>query len=560
SDYEDIDPRYGTLADWDNLVAELHRRDMKLMMDLVVNHTSDEHVWFKESRASKTNPKSDWYIWRPPKYDADRNRLPPNNWRSHFQGSVWEWDETREEYYLHLYAAAQPDLNWENPDVRNAVWKMMRFWMDRGTDGFRMDVINLISKVPGLPDAPIVDPTQPYQQGKVFYVDGPRVHEFLKEMNREVLSKYPNRITVGEAPYTRDMHALAAYVLPSSEPGMGGRGELDMMFHFELTDIDAEGRDRANMHKPRKWKLSELKEVVGRWQGFKREKGFWNSVYLENHDNPRSVSRFGNEDYSTSGSSPNSLWRALSAKMLAMMQISLSGTLYVYQGEEIGMRNVPGKWSLEDYKDVAAKNFYSKVLKERMEQTGMSENEVDMADVLTSFQKKSRDNGRTPVQWDESLNAGFSSGEPWIRVNDDYTEWNVARQVAEGANSVLGFWKEAIRVRKMHDVLVYGDFELIDETNEKVFAFWRRLDIADWERARTALVLLNFTDEVTKIRFPIPDTVGRWALEHARLVLANYRSDESSGETSSVVLESEEGGGHYANVRLEGYEGRIYVM
>ncbi|KAL5504797.1 hypothetical protein ACEPAH_7460 [Sanghuangporus vaninii] len=522
SDYRDIDQRYGTLDDWDRLIRGIHDRGLKLMMDLVVNHTSDEHEWFKESRSSRTNPKRSWYIWRPPKYDEQGNRRPPNNWKSIFQGSAWEWDENTQEYYLHLYVPGQPDLNWENSEVRNAVWDLMCFWLDRGIDGFRMDVINLISKVPGLPDAPIVNPREEYQPAPMYYANGPRVHEYLKEMNKEVLSKYDKLITVGEAPFTHDMRALAEYVLPNNQ-------ELNMIFQFELMDVDSSGTTRDNPLVPREWKLTEFKEVVSRWQTYLRGEGFWNSVFIQNHDHARAVSRFGND-------SPR--WRAASAKMLAMLEVAQTGTLYIYQGEEIGMANVPRSWPIEEYKDVATINYYNRIRDERIAD-GKGE-DPDMSDVLSGIQKKARDHARTPMQWDGSKNAGFSNSVPWMRVNDDYLSWNVASQIDDN-DSLLSFWKKLLKIRKENDVLVYGDFELIDEPNESVFAFKRTLD------SQIAIAVLNFTTK--DVEFAIPKVADRSSTEQLRLLVSNNKPELSESE----ILTGN-------TLRLSGYEGRIYVL
>ncbi|TDL15364.1 glycoside hydrolase family 13 protein [Rickenella mellea] len=509
SDYRDIDPRYGTLDDWDMLVKGLHERGMKIMMDLVVNHTSDEHEWFRASRSSKSSSKRDWYIWRPARYDPDGTRRPPNNWKSIFEGSAWTWDSETQEYYLHLFLPGQPDLNWENPDVREAIFEMMRFWLDRGTDGFRMDVINLISKVPGFPDAPICSPNEEYQLSPIYWANGPRVHEFVKEMNRKVLSKY-ECITVGEAPFTDDMEVLAAYVLPINE-------ELNMVFHFELMQLDIPPDINGPPLVPRKWKLTELKDVVEKWQNFMREEGYWNSVYIDNHDQPRSVSRFGDD-------SP--AWRARSAKMLAILHITQSGTLFVYQGQEIGMANVPRSWGIEEYKDVQTQNFWDEAMKPRP-QNG------DTSDLMDGIQKKARDNSRTPMQWNGTANAGFTSGTPWMRVNDDYTEWNLQSQIND-PESVWSFWHEALQFRKEHDVFIYGNFEIVDASNEKTFAFIRCLgDIA-------ALIVLNFTDQ--SCQFTMDDE----RLRGARLVLSNY--DRRGGPAFD------------GSVGLQGYEGVVYVM
>ncbi|KIJ60143.1 glycoside hydrolase family 13 protein [Hydnomerulius pinastri MD-312] len=430
SDYRDIDPQYGTLEDWDNLLKGVHERGMKLMMDLVVNHTSDEHQWFLQSKASKDDPKRDWYIWRPPKH-VNGTRLPPNNWKSVFQGSAWEYDEKTGEYYLHLYVTGQPDLNWDNPVVRDAVWDVMRFWIDRGCDGFRMDVINIISKTDGLPDAPVVDHSQYYQPASMYFANGPRVHEYIKQMHAEVLSHH-DLITVGETPFTHEASELAAYVLPQNK-------ELNMVFHFELMDLDSP--DESPLVK-KAWKLAELKDVIRRWQQYRRDEGFWNAVFIENHDHSRSVSRFGNDSKE---------WRAISAKMLSILEVTQTGTLYVYQGQELGLKNFPRSWGIEEYKDVASQNYWNLVKEQRRKAQGKED--VDMSDILDNFQQKARDHARTPMQWDSSPNGGFTKGTPWMRVNDDYNEWNAALQLGD-EESVHAFWKRAIGVRKQHDVLV----------------------------------------------------------------------------------------------------------
>ncbi|KAF8883819.1 glycoside hydrolase family 13 protein [Infundibulicybe gibba] len=507
SDYRDIDPRYGTLADWDNLLKGVHDRGMKLMMDLVVNHSSDEHEWFRQSRSSKTNnPKRDWYIWRPPKYDSSGNRQPPNNWKSIFQGSAWDYDEKTDEYYLHLYVTKQPDLNWENPEVRDAVWDLMRFWIDRGCDGFRMDVINLISKVDGLPDAPITNPNELYQPATMYFANGPRVHEYLKEMRSKVLSK-GDLITVGETPFTYSESALSAYVIPSGE-------ELDMVFQFEIMELDApKGTDHAPLiHVD--WKLAEFKETVSRWQRFKRDEGFWNAIFIENHDHSRSVSRFGND---------SETWRSLSAKMLALLEVTQGGTQYVYQGQELGLKNFPRSWGIEEYKDVASQNYWNQVLEQRKKQSGSED--VDMSDVLDNFQRKARDHSRVPMQL-------VSHGTPWMRVNDDYQIWNVANQLAD-ENSLHQFWKEALKIRKKYDVLIYGDFADISAGHKQVFAYTRSLGTA------TALVLLNFKEGETSISF---ETQRDWS--KFRFVFGNYNEPE---------------GGLQSEARLRGFECQLYI-
>ncbi|KAK2461008.1 hypothetical protein APHAL10511_006949 [Amanita phalloides] len=474
-------------------------------MDLVVNHTSDEHEWFLQSRSSKNNPKRDWYIWRTPKYDADGMCHEPNNWRSVFQGSAWDYDDRTGEYYLHLYVSKQPDLNWDNPDVRDAVWDLMRFWLDRGCDGFRLDVINLISKVEGLPDAPVTAPGEEYQLASTLFANGPRVHEYIQEMNTKVLSKY-DVMTVGETPFTHDEDTLAEYGLPKNK-------ELNMLFQFEIMDLDAPPEIPL---KRKEWKLSKLKSIIHKWQNFKRDEGFWNTVFIENHDHARVVSRFGNDTTDEK--------RACSAKLLALLEICQGGTLYIYQGQELGLKNFPVSWGIEEYKDVASLNYWDKVKKQRQEEQGRED--VDMSDVLGDFAHKARDHARVPMQWDSTLHAGFTTGKPWMRVNDDYQEWNAERQVND-KNSVHAFWKQALAFRKQHDVLIYGDFEEICAGDEQVFAFVRTLG-ETW-----ILVLLNFKDEEVEISL---DVSGY------RLGLGSY------------------GDGREEGLRLRCYEGRILSL
>ncbi|KAF8953558.1 glycoside hydrolase family 13 protein [Flammula alnicola] len=521
SDYCDIDPRYGTLADWDNLLKGVHERGMKLMyvprgMDLVINHTSDEHEWFRQSRSSKTNPKRDWYVWRPPKYDSSGNRHPPNNWQSNFQGPAWDFDEATQEYYLHLYVAKQPDLNWENPEVREAAWDVMRFWIDRGCDGFRMDVINLISKVDGLPDAPITVPGEVCQPASMHFANGPRVHEFIKEMHNKVLSKH-DLITVGETPFTYDASHLLDYVLP-------GNKELNMVFHFELMDIDSPkaGQDFEPL-RAKEWKLSDLKSTVSRWQQYKREEGFWNAIFIENHDHSRVVSRFGND---------SDEWRALSAKMFAMLQITQSGTQFVYQGQELGLKNFPRSWGIEEYKDVASLNYWNKILSQRQRSTGTKDQ--DMSDILDGFQKKARDHSRVPMQWDSTSNAGFTQGTPWMRVNEDHQTWNATAEIAD-ETSIHAFWKKALTIRKQYEVLIYGDFKDISDEYPSVFAYIRTL------KNTRALVLLNFKELEVDFMLREGESVGQ-----LKFILGNYNIEEPR------ILST-------GSIHLKGHEGRLYI-
>ncbi|TFK96302.1 glycoside hydrolase family 13 protein [Pterulicium gracile] len=520
SDYRTIDSRYGTLEDFDELVKGCKERGIKVVMDLVANHTSDEHEWFIDSKSSKTSSKRDWYMWRPPTFDADGNRQPPNNWRSHFEGSAWEYDGATEEYYLHLYDPKQPDLNWENEEVRKAVFDIMLFWVNRGVEGFRLDVISEISKVKGLPDAPITESGEPYQWGYMHYVSGPRVHEFLKEMHQTVMAHH-DLITIGETPRTYSAETIASYVLPQND-------ELNMVFHFEVVGLDTPP-NKGNAREPKlyqRFKLGDLKQTIGKWQGYKREEGFWNTIYIENHDQSRSVSKFGDD---------SEQWRTLSAKLLAVLQITQSGTLFVYQGEELGLKNFPKTWGIEEYKDVWSGNYYRKVEDERRARLPGGKGEVDMSDIIEGLAMKARDHARVPVQWDSSPHGGFTTGTPWMRVNEDYATWNAAAQVGE-KDSVFAFWKEALGVRKENDVLIYGDYEDLLPSHEHLFVYKRTLGEA------AALVFMNFSDKEVDFELDL-----KTEEEGYRLVLANY-ADAGTGVEDGV-----------GKGKMRGWEARVWV-
>jgi oligo-1,6-glucosidase len=473
SDYQDIMDEFGTLADWDELLAEMHKRGIKLVMDLVVNHTSDEHAWFQESRKSKDNPYRHFYIWRPGK-----NGQEPNNWRSFFGGSAWQYDEQTGEYYLHLFSKKQPDLNWENPKVRDEIFKMMNWWLDKGIDGFRMDVINMISKVPGLPDAPVMTHDR-YQFGGQYFMNGPRLMEFLTEMKQKVLSRY-DILTVGETPFVTTQDAIK---IVNEETGA-----LTMLFQFEHVDLDAEtGADSGGTIK--KMKLLDLKDVMTRWQK-DLEGRAWNSIYLSNHDQPRTVSRFGDD----------SRFRVESAKLLGTFIHMLQGTPYVYQGEEIGMTNVAFE-SIEDYRDVETLNMYKEVVDEKG---------TDPQETLKIIHAKSRDNARTPVQWDASDNAGFTTGTPWIKVNPNYKEINIAGALAD-PNSVFHYYKKLIQLRRENPIIVYGTYDLILDSHEEIYAFTRTLE------EERLLVILNFSRNTPV--FHLPENITFASRE---LLISNY--------------------------------------
>jgi oligo-1,6-glucosidase len=493
SDYRDIDPKFGTLAEFDALLAEVHQRGMKLVMDLVVNHTSDEHPWFVESRSSRDNPKRDWYTWR----DA-RDGAEPNNWGSFFSGSAWAWEEPTEQYYLHLFDRKQPDLNWEHPDVRKAVRDMMIWWLDRGVDGFRMDVINFISKAGGLPDAPSV-PGQRFVSAMDEFVDGPHVHDYLAELTREVFGGREDEfITVGEMPGVTPEQARL-YTDPA-------RGEVNMVFQFEHVSVD---QGPAGKFDYRGLDLVVLKKALHRWQAALAEIG-WNSLYWNNHDQPRVVSRFGDDgpDY----------WAA-SAKALATILHGMRGTPFVYQGEELGMTNYPFR-TPQDHKDLEAVNFYHSVV-------AVGGDEVA---ALAGLAKISRDNARTPMQWDSGRNAGFTTGDPWLRVNPNYAWLNAAAQIGV-ADSVFTHYQTLIRLRHELQILVDGEFTPLMEDDPQLWAYTRTT--AD----RRLLVIAN----CGRARRTV-DVGGVWA--SAELVLGNLPDTPSS--TGSTVLD------------LAGWDARIY--
>ncbi len=463
SDYRSIMPDFGTMADWEKLLEGVHQRGMRLIMDLVVNHTSDEHAWFVESRSSKDNPYRDYYIWR--KGEGDR---PPNNWTSFFAGSSWQYDEVTGEYYLHLFSRKQPDLNWENPAVRREVYDMMNWWLDKGIDGFRMDVVNLISKVPGLPS--VGDPNV-LNWGGANFMNGPRIHEFLKEMNREALAGR-DVMTVGEMP---------GVTVEEAQRYTGeAENELNMVFQFELMECESYWGGR-NVN----WSLPAFKAIVDKWQQGLKEGG-WNSNYLNNHDQPRMVSRFGND---------GPYWKE-SAKMLATLVHTLPGTPFVFQGEEIGMTNVHFP-SIEDYNDIDTRNHYRELVAAGWRPE----------DALTYYHDRSRDNARTPMQWDASENAGFTSGRPWLGVNPNYKEINVASQIGD-EDSILSYYKRVIRFRKEREAMVYGDFRLLQPEHPTVFAYLRTLG------GERYAVLLNFSDKPSSFSDEALSSFGQVALSN----------------------------------------------
>ncbi|MED1411446.1 alpha-glucosidase [Bacillus paramycoides] len=482
SDYCKIMHEFGSMGDWDELLHEMHKRNMKLMMDLVVNHTSDEHNWFIESRKSKDNEYRDYYIWRPGKDGKE-----PNNWGAAFSGSAWQYDEMTDEYYLHLFSKKQPDLNWDNEKVRQDVYEMMKFWLEKGIDGFRMDVINFISKEEGLPA--VETDEEGYVSGHKHFMNGPNIHKYLHEMNEEVLSHY-DIMTVGEMPGVTTEEAK----LYTGED----RDELQMVFQFEHMDLDSGEGGKWDV-KP--CSLLTLKQNLTKWQRALEQTG-WNSLYWNNHDQPRVVSRFGNDG----------IYRTESAKMLATVLHMMKGTPYIYQGEEIGMTNVRFE-SIDEYRDIETLNMYKEKVIERGE---------DKDKVMQSIYIKGRDNARTPMQWDDREHAGFTMGKPWIAVNPNYKEINV-KQAMRDEESIFYYYKKLIELRKNNEIVVYGAYNLILENNPSIFAYVRTYG------EERLLVIANFTaDECV---FELPEDI---IYSESELLIHNY--DVESGSIDNITL------------------------
>ena len=529
SNYEDVYAPYGTLQDMEHLIQEAHKRNLRVMLDLVINHTSDQHAWFKESISSKENPKRDWYVWKPAKYTASGERKPPNNWRSCFgQGSVWEWDEASQEYYLHVFTKEQPDLNWENPVTRKAIYESaIEFWLKRGVDGFRVDTVNMYSKPQDYPDAIVTDEGQECQPALDLYCNGPRMHEFLREIN-DVLTKY-NAITVGELPCTPDPKKILKYVSAAER-------QLNMVFQFDIMEVGQGEVDRLDTI-PKNFSLKQIKDAMDRTQGILRGTDAWTTAFMENHDQARAVSRFAND-------SPE--FRVASAKMLAVMQACMSGTQYVYQGQEIGSVNLPkDTYPLENYLDIGSIMFID-AIKGR---TSPEEQEAALDRAFTSLQYIARDHSRVPVPWNSTgKNAGFSqaaedAGKPvadsWMKPHPLAKEINVASQV-DDPNSVLAFWRKALKFRIDHpDLFVYGDYESIRLEDPSVIYFQKDPGAGQPK----ALVVLSFATSEQKWVPPSAEELGLPAGSAVKL---------------EQVLSTHEGKGGEND--LAPFEGRVYFV
>ena len=470
SDYQAIMDEFGTMEDFDRMLATAHEKGIKIMMDLVVNHTSDEHKWFIESRKSTDNPYRDYYIWRPAKEDGSL----PNNWGSCFSGPAWEYDKTTDMYFLHLFSKKQPDLNWDNPAVRQDVFDMMNWWLKKGVDGFRMDVISLISKEPGLPDKETG--INGYATFNVS-ANGPHVHEYLQEMRQKALNN-ADTITVGEC--------SGVTLEEAKKYARSDEKELNMVFQFEHMDVDSD--EKAGKWTTRKMDLRNLKKILTRWQKGLQDIA-WNSLYWENHDQPRSVSRFGND---------SDEYREISAKMLATCIHMMQGTPYVYQGEELGMTNCPFN-TLDNFRDLESINAFH----ELTEQGKMTEE-----DMMAAIGYKGRDNARTPMQWDDSAYAGFSTANPWIMVNPNYTKINAKDQVNR-EDSVFKYYQKLIKLRHESELIVYGTYDLILDDDKDIYAYIRTLG------DEKLIVYCNFSENTREAELPEEFTNGK-------VLISNY--------------------------------------
>ncbi|MCY8810215.1 alpha-glucosidase [Bacillus atrophaeus] len=493
TDHKTVMESYGTMEDFHELLEEVHKRGLKLVMDFVLNHTSTEHAWFKEAELDKTSKYRNFYFWRP-----GTKHGPPTDWQSDYGQSVWQYEEHTGEYYLHMNAVKQADLNWENEDVRQAVYEMMRFWLDKGVDGLRIDQLHLISKKEYLPS--YEDYVQGKAESKPFQPNGRRIHDYLTEMTEEVFSQY-DVMSVGEA----------GTVTP--EEGLTYTGtdehELNMIFHFQHMELDQQpGKEHWDL-KP--LELSDLKSVLTKWQKKLENKG-WNTLFWCNHDQPRIVSRFGDEGK----------YRKESAKMLASVLYLMKGTPYIYQGEELGMTNAPFT-RIEDYKDIQTVNMYHK----RVYEKG-----YDPKEVMTSILAKSRDHARTPMQWNDGKHAGFTDGTPWLKVNPNYTSINAAEALAD-PDSILSYYKKLISLRKQYADLMKGSYDLLLPDDPQLFVYIRQTD------TRQLLVINNFSDK--EAIFQWPDELER---EMAQLLLSNYDGGREA----------------LPSIELKPFESRVYLL
>ena len=488
SDYQDIMSDFGNMDDFNELLNEVHKRGMKLIIDLVINHTSDEHQWFIESKSSKDNPKRDWYIWRKGKGD-----LEPNNWESIFKGSAWEYDENTEEYFLHLFSKKQPDLNWENEDVRKELYKMINWWLDKGIDGFRVDAISHVKKENGLNDMPNPN-NERYVSSFEKHMNVEGIHEFLDELNKNTFSKY-DIMTVAEANGVSAEHA---------EEWVGDeKGKFNMVFQFEHLDLWNNEDDQA-------FNVKECKDILTRWQYGLHNKG-WNALFIENHDIPRATSTWGDD---------KNYWKE-SSMALGLMYFMQQGTPFIYQGQEIGMTNVKYE-NIDDYNDIKSVGIYNDMIAKG----------IDKDKALRHLWAISRDNARTPMQWDASSNSGFSKSNPWIKINPNYRDINVENQLND-KDSILNFYKKMIKIRKENEALIYGEYKLILEDDENIYSYIREFENEKF------IIITNLTDK--KVEFSYDEEV----LKYENLLISNYNI--KSHEDINKIL-------------LNPYEARLYKL
>lgn len=480
SDYYQINPQFGNLEDFKQLLHAAHQLNLKIILDLVVNHTSDQHKWFKESRKSKNNPYSDYYIWKDPNPDG----TPPNNWGSSFGGPAWEYAPERGQYYLHLFAKEQPDLNWENKNVRQDVYRIMKYWLELGIDGFRMDVISLISKDPTFPDGPLIQ-NKSYGNYYIGASNGPKVHQYLQEMYRETLAHY-NVMTVGETAHTNSQQAV---LYTASQ-----RHELNMVFQFDHMHLSY-GVDGKFSNK--RFNLVDLKRVLSEWQEVMIKNDGWNSLYWSNHDQPRAVTRFGNDQ-------PE--WSDRSAKMLGTILHMQCGTPFIYQGEELGMTNAKFK-DINDYRDIETHNIYEDFINNK---------HYSKEYTLKTIYLNSRDNGRTPIPWNE--NGGFSTGKPWIDYNPNYLHIN-AEDNLKNPDSVFYYYQKLIRLRHEIPIITEGDYQLLDPDNPSTYTYLRETS------TQYLFVTGNFTADKQEIKVP-----SKLNFKNSRLLINNYQFDQQLGK------------------------------
>ena len=490
SDYQAIAEEYGTMEDFDQLLEEVHQRDMKIIMDLVINHTSDEHPWFIESRSSKDNPYRDYYIW----YEGKKG-TPPNNWESIFGGSVWEYDEKTKEYYMHVFSKKQPDLNWENPKVRRDLYQMVNWWLDKGIDGFRVDAISHIKKAPGFPDMPNPNNLK-YVPSYDRHMNQPGIEMFLNELKKETFEKY-DIMTVGEA--------NGVGINQADEWVSEENGKFNMIFQFEHLSLWSKSTNGG-------LDIKELKKTLSRWQNGLHNQG-WNALFLENHDQARSVSTWGNDEE----------YHEQSAKSFATMYFLMQGTPFIYQGQEIGMTNVQFQ-SIEDYDDVAIKNMYYEAL----------ENGKTHEEVMEVIWTNGRDNSRTPMQWNSGRNAGFTTGKPWLKINPNYTTINV-QQSLNNRQSIYHYYKRLIKIRKENEALIYGKYNLIAAEHEYVYAYTRT-----WND-ETFIIVANLFDEMTTFTFP--------EQYHNRQAISILSNLDSKKEATKLL-----------KIELKPYEAHVYQI